>query len=831
MIERALPERWTLRAVGDLDSVPEALRGRDIGARVPGCVHTDLLAAGLIDDPYRERNELSLQWIGETDWRYACTFEVAADLLACEHVDLVCEGLDTVARLELNGELVGTAENMHVAYRFALTPHLRAGPNELAITFTSAVRHGQALQAQLGELPNVSVHGHAYNFIRKMACNFGWDWGPTLVTAGVWRPIYLAGWSGARLTSVRPLVTRADVDRAEVTVHVAVGPRSEGLQLSGVLVDAAGNPAASFVMHPTGDEATATLTVDDPQRWWPRGHGDQPLYTLELNLTDAAGTALDTWSSRLGLRTVALDTREDAIGAAFTIAINGTPIFCKGANWIPDDCFPTRVGSARYRERLEQAASAGMNMLRVWGGGIYEADAFYDVCDELGLMVWQDFAFACAMYPEEPPFDRLVEEEARYQIVRLVSHPSLVLWNGNNENIWGYFDWAKGGRSWHAIGQERSWGLGFYLDLLPRLVTELDPSRPYWPGSPYSGSMELHPNDDRYGCKHVWDAWNECDYTVYRDYTPRFVAEFGHQAPPSYATLLGAMPADRLAADSPDMLHHQKAVGGSEKLMDRLREHFPAPEGFDAWHYLTQVNQARALQLGIEWFRSRHPVCQGTLYWQLNDCWPVISWAAIDGDGRPKPLYFATKRFFADRLVTIQPNGAALELHAINDADGGWSDRVIVRRLTLAGTELARQEADLSVAPRASTRVCLIDEAVATPCDPRSELLVASAGELRGLWFFARDEQVAYPAPRFGTSVERDGSTYRLTITAETLLRDLCVFVDRLDPDATVSDQLVTLLPGESVTVSIQAASELDQAALARPPVIACVNAAVRRHP
>lgn len=815
MIRQALDNSWTLVA---LDGVPDAWRGRDIPAVVPGCVHTDLLAAGLIPDPYVERNELELQWIGAADWRYSCTFEVAAELLAEEHVELVCEGLDTVARLKLNGTLIGEAENMHLAYRFPVKPHLRVGENQLTITFTSAVRYAVALQERLGALPHVNLQDLPFNFIRKMACNFGWDWGPTLVTAGIWQPIYLQAWSQARLASVRPLIKRADAERAEVEVQAAIEGMGQGLKLAGTLEDPDGHTVAQ-----SSGEGVLTLAALQPQLWWPRGHGEQPLYTLTIALNDAHGTPLDTWTSRIGLRTVKLQTEADDHGSAFTLVINGKPIFCKGANWIPDDCFPHRVTEARYRSRLKQAVGANMNMLRVWGGGIYETETFYRLCDEFGLMVWQDFLFACALYPEEPPFDRLVEAEARYQITRLAKHPSLVLWNGNNENIWGYFDWSKGGRSWRETGSQRSWGLGFYLELLPNLVAELDPSRPYWPGSPYSGTMDIHPNHDRFGCKHIWDVWNERDYTAYREYKPRFVTEFGFQAPPSFATLRRAI-GEQLEPDSAAMLHHQKAVRGNDKLMARLTEHFHKPKDFDTWHYLTQLNQARAVQLGVEWFRSRQPDCMGALYWQLNDCWPVISWAAVDGDGRPKPLWYATRRFFADRLLTIQPQGEALALYAINDSDAKWLGQVTLRRLTFAGREVAAQELELALAPRTTALLGVIAPSIAVPDDPTAELLVAATADARAYWFFERDKVLAYPPPAFDAALEREGETHRLTITAKTLLRDLCIYADRLEPNATVSDQLLTLLPGESATVVINSAKELDLETLTSHPVLRCVN-------
>ena len=570
-------------------------------------------------------------------------------------------------------------------------------------------------------------------------------------------------------------------------------------------------------------EAVLELELDNPDLWWPVGHGEQPLYDLTLTLKPLSlkqGDApLDSVTKRIGVRKTELDTSVDSLGSAFTVKINHKPIFIKGANWIPDDCFPTRITEARYRERITQALDANMNMLRVWGGGLYEQEAFFEVCDEAGMLVWQDFLFACAAYPEERPFYGEVEAEARYQVTRLSSHPSLVLWDGNNENIWGYFSWG-----WQEKLQGRTWGKGYYLELLPSIIADLDPTRPYWPGSPYSGSFDIHPLADNHGNKHLWDAWNALDYAIYRAYVPRFVSEFGHQAPATYATIAESLSERPLAPDSPGMLHHQKAVDGNQKLLDRLLEHFPEPRDFDAWHYATQLNQARAVEYGVTHWRSHAPTCMGTLYWQLNDCWPVTSWAAVDGYGRKKPFWYATKRFYADRLLTVQPRGDKLMLFACNDSDDVWSGEVTLQRLDFTGRVLAEDTVSLDVPERTTRSVLELPPTLVTPDNSRSELIVAQAGTERALWFFGRDKNLSYPAPDFGAELGRNGDAYTLTVTANNLLRDVAVFVDRLDPDATVSDQLVTLLPGESFTFEIHSQKDLTQADLVATPVFRCAN-------
>ncbi|MFD0471909.1 hypothetical protein ACFQ0B_29060 [Nonomuraea thailandensis] len=425
-----------------------------------------------------------------------------------------------------------------------------------------------------------------------------------------------------------------------------------------------------------------------------------------------------------------------------------------------------------------------MNLLRVWGGGLYESDDFYRLADELGLLVWQDFPFACAAYPEEEPLRSEVEAEARQNVARLAAHPSLVLWCGNNENLEGHADWG-----WREKLEGRSWGAGYYHDLLPSIVAELDPGRPYWPGSPYSGAPGLPPNDPARGTIHIWDVWNREDYRRYAAYRPRFVAEFGFQGPPAHATLRRASSDEPLTPDSA----HQKAIDGQAKLLRGLGDHLPRPQTFDDWHYLTQLNQARAMAFGIERFRALMPHCMGTIVWQLNDCWPVTSWSAVDGDGRRKPLWYALRRAYADRLITVQDGEAAL----VNDAGEPWSGELRLERRGLDGRPLAKEVVAVHAAPRSVLRVAL-PPSVAAPDDPARELLTVRLGEAGTVRCYAEDPAVAYPPAAYDAHVERSPDGYRVTVTASSVLRELALFPDRLDPAASVDDQLVTLLPGRA---------------------------------
>ncbi|WP_299536257.1 glycoside hydrolase family 2 protein [uncultured Streptomyces sp.] len=761
---------------------------RLLPAKVPGCVHTDLLAAGLIPDPFLDRNETEVAWVGRRAWSYVTALSHDS---GHERTDLVFEGLDTAAQITLDGREVGSTRNMHRVHRFDVT----GAAGELEVRFTSAYDEAEAVRAVTGDRPN--VYPEPFQYIRKMASSFGWDWGPTLVTAGIWRPVRLEHWSTARISSVRPQVTVDEgAGSVEVRLRVERTERGAGRSLSASATVAGEHAEAHF----DGDEVVLRLTVDEPRLWWPRGYGDQPLYDLDVTLSDGDGQ-LDVWRRRIGFRTVELDRTADERGSGFTLVVNGERIFARGVNWIPDDVFPSRVTPERYRTRLSQAADANVDLVRIWGGGIYEDDAFYDVCDELGLMVWQDFLFACASYPEEQPLRGEVEAEARDNVVRLMPHPSLVLWNGNNENLWGFRDW-----DWEPELAGDSWGEGYYLGLLPRLVAELDPTRPYTAGSPWSGSWDHHPNDPDHGTHHSWEVWNRQDYAEYRANVPRFVAEFGWQAPPAMATLRRALTDEELAPDSPGMLHHQKAEDGNGKLDRGVARHFALPTGdFDRWHYLTQVVQARAVAAGIEHWRSHWPTCAGTVVWQLNDCWPVSSWAAIDGDGRPKPLHHELRRVYADRLLTLQPAEEGLVLALINQSATEWRTTVSLRRMEADGTTLGRSSQDVVVAPRSVLRLPaptgLVPEQHTT-----KEFVTADADGLRALHFPVPDKQFSYVRPDYDVSLEPvagDDGKVDVVVNARTLVRDLLLQADRLGPTARADRGLVTLLAGEQARIRV----------------------------
>ncbi len=820
---RCTPLRgWTVRPDPDgptpMTPQAESLRHASIPATVPGAVHGDLMDAGLIPDPLREAHELDVAWVSHTDWVYECAVPAVEP---GERVDLVFDGLDTVARIELGGVEIGRSRNMHRSYRYDVTDAVRAGASTFGVHLSSAYTEAEALRARLGPRPN--AYPEPFNFIRKMACSFGWDWGPTVVGAGIWRPARLETWTRARIARLRPL---ADVTGGSgiLVVHLDVERATSGLDAALVAeVALDGIPMARRGLGPGASSTEVRIVVPEARLWQPTGYGPPERYRLEVRLLGRDGALLDLAERWIGFRHVELDRTADDAGTPFLFHVNGSPVLVKAVNWIPGDVLPGRMTRQRYESLLRQAVDAGVNLIRVWGGGLYESDDFYDLCDGLGLLVWQDFPFACAAYPEDEPLRGEILAEAAENVTRLASHPSLVVWNGNNENLW-----LREAEGWaDQPGGDLPWGRRYYFEDLPRIVAELDPSRPYTPGSPWSGDPSRPPNDPAHQTFHSWDVWNRQDYVHYRDSAPRFVAEFGWQAPPAWATLRDAVSDDALDVDSPGMRHRQKAIGGMDKLRRGLQAHFPEPADVHAWHYLTQLNQVRAIETAVLHWRSHWPHTAGTILWQLNDIWPALSWSAIDSAGRCKPLYHALREVYAERALTIQPSGDAPALCLLNDSADGWVGKAVVRRVRDDGAEMAVTSVAVHADPRSVARIPLPASVLAFE-DPSVEVLVADVQGRRALWYAGEPTDGAFTGAPPDIEVSTTDSGLDITVTATTLLRDFLVQPDRMHPDATADRGFFTLLPGESTTVTVRCDEPADPEAINRPWAIAWLDEVIR---
>jgi beta-mannosidase len=819
---------WTVTALSG--EAPVDLIGRAVPATVPGCVHLDLLAAGLIDEPFDADNEAAQQWIGSTVWRFARTFTWTPDG-AARH-DLVAQGLDTLATVVLNGTVVAQTANQNRSYRWGVDHLLLPGENTIEITVDAPVPAAERRERENGG-HLFHVNHHPYNAIRKTASNFGWDWGIDVATSGIWRSIRVEGWSDVRIAAVRPLVDVAGT-AGVLTAHVDLV--DDGVpQARPVRVVVSRDGEAVEATATVRGSGTVTVVVPDVALWWPRGHGEQPLYDVEISVPGA-----EPWRHRIGFRTVRLNTLADAAGHPFEILVNERIVHVRGANWIPDDAFVTRIDRARLERRVADATEANMNLLRIWGGGMYEWDDLYEICSEQGVLVWQDFLLACAAYAEEPWLAEEIEAEAREAVTRLSRHPSLVLWNGNNENLVGYAEWG-----WRGTLEGRTWGDGYYRETFPAILAELDPTRPYIPGSPYSSDAHLSPNLPTDGTVHIWDVWNEKDYRAYADWHPRFVAEFGFQGPAAWTTLFDVVHDSPLHPDGHELLVHQKANNGNLKLERGLRGHLPEPRTIDDWHFATQLNQAHALHFGISHFRALAPYTSGTVVWQLNDDWPVVSWAAVDYAERRKPLWYALRDVYAPRFATIQPAlpevtalvgslaagpadryepsddataGHVLVLH--DDTDAGWSGEAVVERITLDGALRARWTAPVSVPARGVARLALPAEVTAST-DPAREVLVATLdGFARVILDLAEIVDQDLDPDALIATVDPTEHGAAVTVHARSYLRDVTLLVDRAHPSARVDRALVSLLPGEEAVFTITADGPLDPAAVLDPRVL-----------
>ena len=633
-------EKLTLNGAWTLDIPGSAFP--QIPATVPGSVYHDLLTAGQIPDPFYRDNENEALKIMDNDFVYSRSFTVPASLLENDAVVLHCDGLDTLATVTVNGTTVGTAKNMHRTYEFDVKDVLKAGENEITVKFDSPTRFIKAAYAE-SRADGSSDAMVGFPLIRKAHCMFGWDWGPRLPDAGIWRSISILGIQTAR---IRDVYVKQHHEGGKVTLEVD----THITEITGSA------PVTVKVTAPDGTVFTAQgekalIEIENPQLWWPNGLGEQPLYTVEVTL----GNGLDSWCRRVGLRTLTVTRKKDQWGESFSHCVNGVDVFAMGADYIPEDNLLPRVNPQRTRRLLEDAKAANMNCIRVWGGGYYHEDYFYDICDELGLLVWQDFMFACAVYNLTEDFEENIKAEFVDNIRRLRHHASLALWCGNNEmeQFVAYGEWVS------SLRQKADY-IKMYEYILPKVLKEEDPQTFYWPASPSSGGSFDEPQDPNRGDVHYWDVWHGLKpFTDYRNYLFRYVSEFGFQSFPCMQTIESFTAPEDRNVFSYVMEKHQRNASANGRIVSYLSQMYLYPSSLSNLVYASQLLQAQAMQYGVEhWRRNRNDEhCMGAVVWQLNDCWPVASWASIDYFGRWKALHYYEKRFFAPVLISCHEEG------------------------------------------------------------------------------------------------------------------------------------------------------------------------------
>lgn len=631
-------------------------------ATVPGTVHLDLMNNKIISDPYQDENEKKVQWVENEDWDYQTSFEISAKELGNQNIDLVFNGLDTFSEIYLNGKLLRKTDNMFRKWIIPVKQNLKTVENILQIKFKSSVNVGKELAKKVP----FTMPESPRSFVRKAQYQFGWDWGPRLLTAGIWKDVKLHLWNQAKIENVKIEQKVLTKQKADLTIYTEILSDHEGKYIISI------NDKRNNIQLKKGKNKIQTpFTINNPKLWQPNGWGDPNLYNIKVSL-EKESKILDTKNEKIGLKTIELIQEKDAKGKSFYFKVNGNPMYAKGTNWIPSDSFTPRITKEKYQKLIKDCKDANMNMIRVWGGGIYEDEEFYKACDEYGILVWQDFMFAGSFYPSNEEFLNNVKEEVKDQINRLQNHASIALWCGNNEIDeaivnWGYQKQFKYSKE-DSLQVWKDYKKLFH-DVIPNAVTEVavkDKSI-YWPSSPSIGWG--HKEGLTEGDSHYWGVWwGEQPFEMYNEKVPRFASEYGFQGMPSLEAVKSMFSEKPdLSLENPTIKAHEKNARGFHIIDEYMKRDYIVPTDFVKYNYVSQLLQARGMQIAIEAHRRAKPYNMGTLYWQLNDCWPVISWSSIDYLGNWKALHYQVKRSFENQVILAEEKDGILNFYGIND--------------------------------------------------------------------------------------------------------------------------------------------------------------------
>jgi beta-mannosidase len=809
-----LDHGWQFRQI---IPTPQDAESGWLPATVPGDVHLDLLANKKIEDPFYRDNESKLQWIENASWEYRDSFDVTPGLLARSNVDLVFDGLDAAAQVYLNGAQVLNPDDSFRVWRVPAKAQLHAGSNLLRIVFPSPIAAAQLVAAADPWQSRTKVEPKTY--IRKAAYEYGWDWGPRFVTSGIWRPVRIEAWDKARIADFA--IRQCDVSKAvaHIDAEVEIETSSGGPAQVSVQDSTAAGPATAsrlVALHAGTNVIDIPIEIRQPKLWYPAGYGDQPLYEFTANVSIAGQTA-DKRTAKAGLRSIVLDRHLDQWGRSFQLIVNGIPVFAKGADVIPFDSFPNRVTTADYRRILESARDANMNMIRHWGGGYYETDEFYQICDELGIMVWQDFMFGNDWQPGTYNFKLTIEAEAEDQVRRLRNHPSIVVWCGNNETEEA-LGWAPRDKLPLEV-KYQMWQdyLTEFSGILNRVVARLDAETPYWPSSPSSDYEELS-SKYQSGDAHLWDVWHgRVPFSTYETHNSRFVTEYGFQSFPEMKTIEAfTQPEDRASIFTPVMLAHQKNNEGNAIIHDYLLKDYPEPKDFASFLYVSQVLQAEGIKIGAEHFRRSRPETMGSIFWQLNDCWPVASWSSIDYYGRWKALQYYARRFYAPILVSPHVEGGSVKVYIVSDKTATQPATLRVRLMDFDGKVLLESNQNVSIDPLASKVYLdwpLAKLAEAGAADTSrvfvvAELTSGSTQVSRNLTYLAPTKEVHLKPAQLTVDTTGTNGKYSIRITSRVLARDVYISLGSLE--AQVSDNYFDLMPGETLEITATSAATVD---------------------
>ena len=794
----------TLNGTWQLSAGHRSLESVDM--QIPGTVLSGLLAAGKIKDPFYRTNEDATRALFWKDYVFTRTFDVDEELLAQQHIVLVCEGLDTLAEISINGTFLAKTDNMHRTWKFQAKKLLHPGKNEIQIVFRSVLRfiedYPYEAHKKINYIPCGSMKGN--QLLRKAHSMFGWDWGPQTIDAGIFRDIYLQGYSHARIEDIR--IHQQHAKNVSVQTSITLSESVPGQKLCVELSeDGADKPLQTKLCKTNADGVAAVdFVIENPKLWWPNDYGDQPLYIVRTTLLDEDGTSLESITRRIGLRTLTISQEKDEWGNEFAFCVNGVKIFTRGGNYIPDDCLYTRITEKKLDYILESCRRAHFNCVRVWGGGYYPSDAFYDLCDEKGLIVWQDLMYACNVYDFTEEFEKNICQETVDNVRRLRHHASLGLWCGNNELESAWDHWG--------ISETHSPLLkGDYIKqfeyVLPKVTKAEDQATFYWPSSPSSGGCLDNPDDHDRGDCHYWDVWHGMKpFSDYRSHYFRFCSEFGFQSFPERKTIdTFALPQD-CNIFSPVMESHQKNGTANGKILYYISENFRYPKDFDSLVYVSQVLQGIAIKAGVDHWRANRGRCMGALYWQLNDNWPVASWASIDYFGRWKALHYMAARFFAPKAGYIYTEGTKAVISAANETLESQSLTVTVRIRDVELNVLFEETVETTVKAQSSIHVLERDFADVIGSKKRRVFAEAVYTWQDGTTSTEAESFVPYKhmdllQPQIETSVTEKDGTIEIQISADCFAPFVWL---EIEDDVIFSDNCFDLTSEETKTICIR---------------------------
>ena len=759
-------------------------------ATVPGNIHSDLLENKLIEHPFIGNNEEKLQWISKTDWDYKTTFLVDRKTLQKRHIELSFEGLDTYASVFLNDSLILKTNNAFREFQVEVKSILKA-ENELRIVFEntsiSEDKEKNSLKYTLPEGNRI--------FTRKAQFQYGWDWGPKLNTSGIWRPIKLTAWNDYKIENINIIQNTLTDSIASLIVEIADSNFSKDVLNYEVYI----NDTLQFQKP---EKPEIPITIKNPKRWWPHNLGEPYLYDIKVVVRNGK-TILDSVLVKKGLRTIDLITEKDSIGESFYFKVNDVPVYAKGANYIPQNSMQNQVTNAHYEKLLNDVVDANMNMLRVWGGGIYENDIFYDLCDEKGILVWQDFMFACAMYPGDQAFLENVQEEATQNVKRLRNHASIALWCGNNENAEGWNRWGwQADRSEHEKEEIWSYYLKVFDSILPNTVDKLTDTD-YWESSPKYGRG--NPKYKFEGDAHDWWIWHDAyPFEHLEENVPRFMSEFGFQSFPSYEAIKYINQSDLIDISTNSFQSHQKHSRGFQLMREYMERDFPVPEKAEDYVYMSQLLQAYGITKGIEAQRRAKPYNMGTLYWQLNDCWPVVSWSSIDFFGKWKALHYKAKHSFEDVLVSSKVENNILRTYVINDDFESHSGELSVKILDFEGNPLYQFSKSIILKSNASQLQHQVN-LEAFKLDASKVVVVSNFNNSQSLYYLVKPKELKLKQGDIEQKITKTDIGFSIELSSKTLQKDVFLYSDE---KGHFLDNYFDLLPNETKIVVFQTKSK-----------------------